>query len=165
MIFSGMLVGCKEIPRDDLCDEQALVDQWRQESHTENGIVEFTAHTFAQPGFLSFMYSINVKVNEDKIYINDVLYDKIEYLSNPDITFEQDFHKISENGKVLSEEDISETLEKIKLSKNCYMLKTENADTLSESIAVYDLDGIYYFLSFYKESTVLRIHYIKSCDI
>ena len=158
ILFS--IVGCKQLQKYLLSDKEMLVSQWKKDMKNDNGDIEFTAVTFAHDATLSWMYSLDVKVCDGDIYLNDILYDSVEHISEPKIVYSQGFvwDMETNNGNNAT----AEALEKIKNSDSCYMLKTENSSKFGDQIAIYDIDGVYYFLSFFENGEVARIHSAKN---
>ena len=115
--------------------------------------LEFRADTYAQHVAMSWWYSIDVKVENGHIYLDDILYDRVSYVEKYE--FLENDHLFSD---VYSEEEISETLEKIRNQKGCYVLEAKINDTTDMTYVVYDIEGTYYFLSFSDNGEVRRIH-------
>ena len=157
ILFSN--VGCNQLHGYILSDEQLLISQWEKDMRDDNGDIEFTAVTFAQDVTLSWMYSLDVKVYDGDIYLNDILYDSVEHITDPKIVYSQGFVWDMEmnNGNNAT----TDALKKIKNSDSCYMLKTENISKYGQQIVVYNIDGTYFFLSFFENSEVARIHFAK----
>ena len=158
LLFScllGSFVGCEKPQDQKLSDKQKLIAQLKQDSNVDSGTIEFTADPFIQHGALSWMYSIDVKVIDGNIYLNDILYDKVEIINQPYITYSEG---LLSDAYMADDEKISEALGKIQNSESCYILETEKNDATSKKMLVYNIDGIYYFLSFF-EDEVMRIHY------
>lgn len=151
-----LFYGCEEPHDVDLSDNKRLIEQLRHDAGVDSEIIEFTADTLVQCVSLSWMYSIDVKVDSIGIYLNGVLYDKVEIDNDADITYSESLLSGVSVGN--NSEEISAALEKIKNSKHCYILKTTSG-TPQAKIAIYDIDDVYYFISFTDTDEVLRIHY------
>ena len=50
-------------------------------------------------------------------------------------------------------------MQKIQNSETCYMLETESTTAKAKKIAVYIVDGKYYFVNFSSSNELIRIHY------
>ena len=120
-----------------------------------NGLTAFTARPFADCGAFNWQYSLKVRVVEDRIYLNDVLYREIP---------NEGFKMTNANGFFhcwVEGKDTKDFLEKLNSSKMHCLLEAETESKFGQQIAVYDIDGAFYFLSFYNSSEVMRIHYIE----
>ena len=148
--------GCESLQDSGVSHKEKFIEQLKQDADLDSETIEFTADPFAQRIALSWMYSINVKIDNGNIYLNDDLYDNVEIISNPKITYNTELLGCTDT---VDDEKIAEVLKKIKNSENCYMLETKNSDGTSKEIAVYKIDDAYYFLSFLEDYEVLRIHY------
>ena len=118
-----------------------------------SGLTEFVAVPFADCGFLSWQYSLEVKVIDNEIYLNDLLYREISD-NKFDITNMDSFFLCHIEGV-----EILNFLEKLENSEMLCLLGTESQSSIGQQIAIYDIDGAYYFLSFYDDCEIVRIHY------
>lgn len=120
----------------------------------ESQVTEFCADPFLQDAALSWMYSIDVKIDMDnsKIYLNDVLYDQISYVEN----FKPDYGNLVPGPYV--NEKITEVLDRIDSQKGCYMLETQSESKCGKQIAMYVIEDTYYFIRFFDNGKVMRIH-------
>ena len=150
--------GCVPTQNDNMSDKQRFIKQMKQSFGNDNSI-EITAAPFAQYAPLSAVFSLDVEIFEDNIYVGGDLYDKVEYVRNPEIAI-SDFDSAN---KDVTDEECLEIIEKIKNGKSCYILETESAKVESKKIAVYVIDDVYYFLSFMQnsEEQVARIHCVN----
>lgn len=114
----------------------------------------FTAKTFVQEPFMSAWFSLEVEIDNDKIYLGKTLYECVGIIENPTITYSQ--YLLEDLGDDENAEEKLEILEKIKNSKTCYLLKTDNEELISYSL--YYIDGTYYFLNSISGKPS-RIHY------
>lgn len=114
----------------------------------------FAAITVAQLVALSWAYNLKVCVIEGKIYLNDVLYENKGQVTNPITAFDFDMEGM---GNMRGSERVSNALEKILNSESCYILEAEDYVKYGEQIAVYDIDGVCYFIAIYN-SVAYRIH-------
>ena len=140
-----------------ITDSEKLLLDIRSKVGADVEIIKFTAETFTQDPALSALYSLGVEIKIKDIYLNYLLYDEVKYVSNPEIRY---------SDGLLSGADAAtaEVLEKIKNSDSCYVLTRSNAhpqDSLCANLYVYDIDGVYYFLSFLNDNEVIRIHSAK----
>ena len=86
-----------------------------------------------------------MKVSQGEIYFFNYLYSKVEYVTDPGIDFS--FTKYDVYGeKVINGEKVFDTIEKIKKCEGCYMITYEDSSR-SDKIAVYELDGYFYFFT------------------
>lgn len=107
--------------------------------------LSFNAGLFAQYVGLSWGYTLNITVDDGKIFLNDILYENAGTISNPTIVYNQallQYFELEED-----KEEKSDVLEKIKNSETCYVLETQADSKYGQKIAVYYIDGVYYFLN------------------
>ena len=114
----------------------------------------FTAKTFAQEPFMSAWFSLEVEIDNDKIYLGKTLYKCVGIIENSTITYSKYLLEDLEDDE--NAEEKLEILEKIKNSQTCYLLKTDNEELISYSL--YYIDGTYYFLNSISGKPS-RIHY------
>ena len=148
-----LLFGC------NMSDKERFIKKIKR-SFGGGDSIEITAEPFAQNA--NAVFSLDVEISEDNIYVEGNLYDKVEYVRNPEIAI-NGFYRVN---KDITDEECFEIIERIKKGKSCYILETENkivASKVSNKIAVYIIDGVYYFLSFIpnSEEQVGRIRYLK----
>ncbi len=115
----------------------------------------FTADVFAQDSTMSSRFSLEVRIDNDKIYLGKTLYECVGTLENPTITYIQSL--LWDVEKAENAEEKLEILEKIKNSKTCYVLKPVGTDN-GKTIVLYYVDGVYYF-SDSINGKPSRIHY------
>jgi len=114
--------------------------------------IAFRAEPFLQSSALSWMYSLDVRIEGELIYLNDILYDKITYVEG----FTLDYGHLFPAPAV--DESITEAIDKINSQKGCYMLETDGNNKFGQKIAMYIIDDTYYFIRFYDNGTVMRMH-------
>ena len=118
----------------------------------ENETVEFCADPFLQHMSLSWVYSINVRIDNGKFYLNECLYDKVSYVENHVLDFNQLIPALTVDKK------ISEELDKINSQTGCYILETESASGCGKTLLMYVIGDTYYFIRLFENGTVMRIH-------
>ena len=115
----------------------------------------FTAEIFAQNALMSSRFSLEVRIDNDKIYLGKTLYSCFGIFKNPTVTYSeyllQDIEFDEDAGEKMK------VLEKIKNSETCYMLKPVESDS-AKIIMLYYIDGVYYF-SDSVDGKPSRIHY------
>ena len=115
----------------------------------------FTAEIFAQNALMSSRFSLEVRIDNDKIYLGKTLYSCFGIFKNPTVTYSeyllQDIEFDEDAGEKMK------VLEKIKNSETCYMLKPVESDS-AKTIMLYYIDGVYYF-SDSVDGKPSRIHY------
>ncbi len=110
-----------------------------------------SAKPYMQPLAMSAVYSLEITVDGDTIYVNNKAYKYISYEENLELTYEN-FAPIDENE---DKTEANATLEKLKTQKGCHII--EHKDHSTSRIAIYQIDGIYYFVS-YTDGNAVRIH-------
>ena len=109
------------------------------------GATDFTANLYAKYRSVSFAYKLDVSVSGGKVYINDVLYDKVSYVDNPGV----DYFPLNQYRFTEDDGLSSSVLEQINACKKCYLLEvpeTEENTTYGKTIAVYEINVTYYFV-------------------
>lgn len=119
----------------------------------DNEFVTFRAETYIQSPEMSWEYSLDVEVKADKIYINGVLY--VESSSTPPIVLYSDGF-LSYAASFGTE--IANTLTKIKDCGSCFLLETEQDSKTGQIISVYEIDDFLYFVRFFDNGEVMRVH-------
>ena len=120
----------------------------------ENQTIEFCAEPFLQDVSLSWMYSLSVKIDldNDGIYLNNILYDQISYVDN----YVLDFGTLMPSD--LINEIVTEAIDKINSQKGCYLLETASESKYGQKIAMYVIGDTYYFIRFFENGQVMRVH-------
>lgn len=119
----------------------------------DSRVIEFCADPFLQSNSLSWMYSMNVKIDMDneKIYLNDIPYG-VSYVDN----VEPDFSFLAPGPYV--NEKITEVLDQISSQKGRYLLETQGESKFGQTLAMYVIGDTYYFIRFFDNGSVMRIH-------
>ena len=121
------------------------------------GIISCRAEPYINPG-ISWEYSLDIKIKDDKIYINDTLYEESSSVP-PAIVYSEGFLATA---KYIDEDnnnqEMANMLEKIKNCNSCYLIETDQDCKTGQMISVYEIDGAYYFVRFYDTGEVMRIH-------
>jgi hypothetical protein len=112
--------------------------------------IEFRAEPFLQSNALSWMYSLDVRIEGELIYLNDILYDKITYVEGFNLDYGPLFPVVYES--------ITAEIDKINSQKGCYILETDSDSKAGKKIAMYIIDDTYYFVRFFDNGSVMRIH-------
>ena len=118
----------------------------------ENQTTEFCAEPILENGAISWMYSINVKIDNGTIYLNDILYDQISYVE--DVKLDWGTPMSGSNRK----EMMTEAIGKINSQKGCYILETTGESKFGQKIAMYVIGDTYYFVRFFDNGQVMRVH-------
>lgn len=123
-----------------------------------NGEVNFSAEPYIQAPAMSWEYSLDIKIEDGKIYINGVLYE--ESSSTPPVVLYSDgFLSHADYTDEIYNTEIKNTLTKIKNCESCYLLETEQDSKAGQIISVYEIDNFLYFIRFFDNGEVMRIHY------
>lgn len=154
----ALLAGCTNpaTPTDPTITDPTTVTDPTTETPPRlfGGITNFTADLFAQYALHSFSYVLDITVSKGVVYINDTLYDKISYVDNPGVAFHKaEFYWYSD------EELADSIFEQINACDKCYLLEiseTEENTTYGKKIAIYEINGICYFVRISKQ--VVYIH-------
>ena len=160
-------VGCNHtndnIP-DDTKDTQSSEVQPVTPVTTDDGVISFSAEPYINPG-ISWEYSLDINIKNGNIYINDILYKESSSVP-PVIVYNEGFlSDAAITDKINQNQEMSNTLEKIKNSKTCHLLETQQYSPVGEKLCVYEIDDVFYFVRFYDNGNVMRIHYAPIAQI
>ena len=156
-LLVACLAGCKKTPVDDTSAKQKLIEQLRQDTGKDTETVEFTAELFADGALSTLLYSIDVKITDDNIFLNDVQYDNVKIVQSSELKY----NWLTRSDETVTNDEYTEIIKKIESCKECYLLEAENAKSAPKKVAVHKIDNTYYFSSVYSDNVVLMIHYVK----
>lgn len=123
-----------------------------------DGNIIFSAEPYIQAPALSWEYSLNVKIEDGKIYINSVLYEESSS-TPPAVIYSDGFLSHADYTDKINNTEITSTLTKIKDCESCYLLETGQDSKAGQKISVYEIDNFLYFIRFFDDGEVMRIHY------
>ena len=123
-----------------------------------DGHVNFIAEPYIQAPALSWEYSLDVKIEDGKIYINGVLYEESSS-TPPGVLYSDGFLSHADYTDKINNTEITSTLTKIKDCESCYLLETGQDSKAGQKISVYEIDNFLYFVRFFDNGEVMRIHY------
>lgn len=129
-----------------------------QMTTANNKPVTFCAEPYIQSPELSWEYSLNIEIKNDKIYINDVLYEESSAASSA-VSYSAGFLSHANYTDGINGTEITSTLTKIKNCESCYLLVAEQDSKAGQIISVYEIDNVLYFVRFFDNGEVMRIHY------
>mgnify|MGYP003310371113 CR=1 FL=1 len=117
------------------------------------------ADPYIQEPALSWEYSLEITTKDSSIYINDVLYKETPSAVPPVISYSEGFLSAAAlldaaNGN----QDISDILSRIQNGEPCCVLETDEDSNFGKYISVYEIDNAYYFVRFFENGVVMRIH-------
>lgn len=125
---------------------------------TENdGIVILRAEPYFNPG-ISWEYSLDIEIKDEKMYINGVLYEESSSVP-PVIIYSDSFLAMAAVIDENYNQEITDILQKIKNCDSSYLIETKQDSSAGELISIYEIEGAYYFVRFYDNGEVMRIHY------
>lgn len=155
-------VGCDHAADHAPNDQSNLPHNEEQQTTnmtTENdGNATLRAEPYMNPG-ISWEYSLDIEIQDGKIYINGVLYEESSSVP-PVIIYSEGFSAHAAFvDEINNNQEMSNTLQKIKNSESCYLLETNQDCSTGKMISVYEIEGVYYFVRFFDNGTVMRIHY------
>ena len=110
--------------------------------------IAFCAEPIFENGAISWMYSMDVKIDNEKIYLNEILYDQVSYVEDVKLDWGT---PMSGNNK---QEEMMEAIGKINSQKGCYILETASESKLGKKIAMYVIGDTYYFIRFFDNGQV-----------
>ena len=113
--------------------------------------IEFCAEPIFENGAISWMYSMDVKIDNEKIYLNEILYDQVSYVEDVKLDWGTPMSGINK------QEEMMEAIGKINSQTGCYMLETTGESKYGK-IAMYVIGDTYYFVRFFDNGQVMRVH-------
>lgn len=168
-------VGCGRAADNALYDEDDLLHNAEQQNSnieiselcmrlstnmaTENdGVATLRAEPYINPG-ISWEYSLDINIKDGNIYINDTLYEESSSVP-PVIVYSEGFlASAAFVDEINNNQEMSNTLKKINNSDSCYLIETNQDCNTGKLISIYEIEGVYYFVRFYDNGKVMRIHY------
>lgn len=156
IILLFAFVGCNYT--NDPSDTTADTTTSNPEEEQTPNVVRLRAETYIQQPALSWAYSFDVKVEDDKVYINDSLYEK-STSAPPAILFSEGFLSYADHlDRANNNQEITNTLTKIQNGKPFCVLETTQDGSCGKLLSVYEINGVYYFVRFFDTGEVMRIH-------
>ena len=123
------------------CSEQFSLPEGTTPPSNES--LAYTVPLFVQSSVLSAAFPLSLKPAENNgFYIYTTLYEYLGVYENTEVAY---VRFLSE--EAAKDEGIAAVLEKIKNAESCYVFEPKKEDMWK--IAVYDIDGVYYFLDNY----------------
>ena len=61
----------------------------------------------------------------------------------------------------INNQEKSNTLQKIKNCDSCYLIETDQKCKTGKLNSIYEIEGVYYFVRFYDNGEVMRIHCVS----
>lgn len=109
--------------------------------------IVYTAMPFVSGWIVSGVFPLEFKCAENNnFYLNGTLYENIGLCENFDVDLEA----------FETDEQRTIVLEKIKNAESCFVLEATTEKAYMQKIAIYTIDGVYYFLDNY-DGTVIRV--------
>ena len=162
-------VGCNHtndnIPDDTKDTQSSEVQPVTPVTTEDDGVISFSAGPYINPG-ISWEYSLDINIKNGNIYINDILYKESSSVP-PVIEYGEGFlSDAAITDKINQNQEMTNTLEKIKNSETCHLLETQQySPVVGEKLCVYEIDDVFYFVQFYDNGKVMRIHYAPIAQI
>lgn len=127
--------------------------------NTDADTVSFCAYPYIQHSVLSWTYSLDVQIEDVKVYINGILYEQAPSPVPPVVLYPDAILFEAERLDKANEDlKITDTLKKIKESEPFCVLETDQYSKFGETLSVYKFDNVYFFVSFFDNGQVMRIH-------
>ena len=142
IILLFAFVGCNHTVNDPSNNNSDPTASNTGEEQTPN-VVRLQAETYIQQPALSWTYSFGVKVEDDKVYINDSLYEK-STSAPPAILFSEGFLSHADHlDRANNNQEITNTLTKIQNGNPFCVLETTQDGSCGKLLSVYKIDGVY----------------------
>lgn len=119
----------------------------------DDSTVSFTAETYAQEAVLSWLYSLEIEIRHEEVYINGIQYEQVTPTTPIILSCAAERFMLSE---YLPE--IVDTLNAIVNSECCCVLQASENSGCGKQILVYKINGTYYFVRTYDNGTIMRVH-------
>ena len=121
--------------------------------------VAFTAQPFIQDASIeSVQTEIEIEALNWAIKIDNVLYSSAKIISNPTIIYPQKIAPATNQ----SMDESFDTLSRIQNSDTCCMLETMTDNENVKKLAVYNIEGVHYLLTFHENGNVAAIYYVDN---
>ena len=151
----------RTLPRGEITTEattEATTGAPTSQPYWDGDALCFRAATYVQEFALSAVTWLLFRIEDGKIYLGKTLYEKVEGeesavpVYSDDLLYSADYYD-----RLHGNQEISNTLQRIKESVPYCILKTNDNPQIAQ-IWVYKFDNVYYFLTFYGNSHVMRVH-------
>ena len=154
------LAGCKKTPVDDTPAKQRLIDQIKRDAGADEDTVEFTADLLLQVPS-AWMFAMYVKIADNNIYLNNILYEEVEAIDNPNMSYNSEMDPMI--SEAVSDKEYREMMQIIENCQSCYMLKSKSSGIHPQNAAIFSVDGMYYIVTLYPDGKeILQVHYGKA---
>ncbi|MBR2722601.1 MAG: hypothetical protein IKB75_07510 [Clostridia bacterium] len=119
----------------------------------------FHAGIFVDDPSVSWGYRLNVRIENDNIYINDILYKKTSSPTPPAIVYGVGYLNYA---AALDQQEYKgrvDTLQRIQESDLYCVLEAQEQSNFGQILYVYKFENAYYFVRMNNDGEVSRIHY------
>ena len=119
----------------------------------------FRAEIFVDDPSVSWGYWLNVRIENDNIYINDILYKKTSSPKPPAIVYGVGYLNYA---TALDQQEYKgrvDTLQRIQESDLYCVLEAQEQSNFGQILYVYKFESTYYFVRMNNDGEVSRIHY------
>ena len=116
--------------------------------------MEEMADFYFQCPYINSSTNYTVKIVDGKIYLHGYIFDDISYVTDYSLMYESSLLPYASNRDV----EKYEMLLKIQNSSGCYILVSQEENSVGLKVIVYEIDGDYYFLASYYNDEVQKIH-------
>jgi hypothetical protein len=119
--------------------------------------IAFTAQPFVQDASIA---SEQTEIEVDVIWairVDNVLYSSVKISNDPTIVYPQKLYLSTDK----SADEVYEILGEIQNAESCYMLESEADHANVKKLAVYNINGIHYLLTFHENGIVAQIYCVN----
>lgn len=140
-------------------------------AESNGGSRELCAEAYVWDEYVKNLSALDIKIEHDRVFLNGIPYDTITYVENF-----RHFFRSSLLEFAYAEDETFDTLVTLEMQNGCYLLENQNGDTLfdlwlqktGEAVAVYNVNGVYYFVNFverYPSREVVLVHKLDMREI
>lgn len=123
-------------------------------AQNDDRTVSFTAETYAQDAALSWLYSLEIEIRHEEVYINDIRYEQVIPATPIILSCAAERFLVFDGTS-----EITDTLKAIVNSDCSCVLQASESSGFGKQILVYKIIGTYYFVRTYDNGTIMRVHH------
>lgn len=115
--------------------------------------ISFTAEPYVQEAVLSWLYSLEIEIRHEEVYINGIRYEQVAPTTPITLSCVAEHFPVSDDTS-----EITDTLNAIVNSECGCVLQASKTSGFGTQIFVYRINSTYYFVRAYDDGTIMRVH-------